>query len=53
MLQIQILLFGPFWIFFFSLFSTRLVEPMDAEPTDKEGQLYNKQTGQILIFKCP
>ena len=44
MLQIEIMLFGTFRIFFFFflLFSTRLIEPMDAEPTDKEGQLYSK-----------
>ena len=41
MQQIQVLIFGNFWNFFWNIFNPVLVESMDAEPADTKGRLYN------------
>ena len=38
--QIQVLLFGSCWIFFFFFFDLQFVEFMDVKLTDTDDQLY-------------
>ena len=44
MQQIQVLLFGTFWIFFQNIVSPLLVESMDVGPEDAEDCLYPLQS---------
>lgn len=48
--QIQVLLFGIFWIFFLNIFDLWLAKSPDAKPADMEGRsgIYNVHTCTCL-----